>query len=269
MKPFKFGFGFGSRGSSGFAFTNAKAETFWNSLIAEDPAIYDQYGKTEIAFKQKLNEVFTIIDDAGALDKIKKWCPKIGNTLALHAINSVNPGTHTSAFPNSATFNIDYTGYDGINQYEATGFNENDFTANNNLSISFKVVGQAFQNGDYQISIGNFVYCMVDNVAGGSYKCYLADSVQATSIPFGDGLGFFTFSSIGVNSNSWKDGVKFSDFNNNNRQALVANEIEFMLGAGIYAEADMLHLIFAEGFTDEQCEAVNTAIQTLDTFLGR
>lgn len=272
-QPSGFKAGFGEGGGfappTGFTWTNAQAETYYNALIAEDPSIYDLYSKTDIQFKVMLNDNYATLDDAGVLSKMKKWCPKIGNTSALHGINAVDPLTYTSTFPNSATFNVGYTGFNGTNQYEATGFDENEFTANNNLGISFKTVSQNFVNGDYQISIGNYVYCTVDNVVGGSYKCYLADSVQATSLPFEDGIGFYTFSSIGTNSNSWKNGVKFNDFTNSNRQSLVANEIEFMLGDGRYGEANMLHLIFHDGLTDTQCEVLASVIADMDTFLGR
>ena len=276
-QPSGFKAGFGEGGGfappSGFVWTNAQAEAYYDALVVANGGVedlQDDYGLSLDQFRTAINTCFVSLNSLGALSLIKRWTPNIGNISATMCINAITPGTYNGIYTAGVSFSNSGLTFNGTSGEENSQFLGTNFTAFDNM-------GTSWFNVDYTIT--DYAALYSDTSATKIY-CYKNPTTRYDAFPcsanyiasnIGSSAHFFTTTRVGQLMESYVDGVQVNNGAPSDTLTLPATTISIggaHLGLGWF-DGTIRHMMFHDGLTPTQATGIYNAILAFDTALGR
>lgn len=271
------GYGYASGG------TNSVPE--WNSIVAKiyyealkvadgvsDIDSVALYSVPVASFKFALDQMFSDLDTAGILSKIKRFTPRLGATLSANAINSINPGTYNSTFVNAPTvISTKGIGYDGATQKEISNFPCNAWDDVGNFGFTFfdhsthplttymsGIYSDAGSISQFKDGLNRWLTYM--NGAG-----YVAPSISGNS--------YYTFVRTGVTGYGYRNGIDYDGplvFPDSNPLTSQLMEEAGNAGGVLYYSSLISRMtVFHDYLTPSEVLTMIGVFQTFDTAINR
>tara|TARA_R110000787_G_scaffold49859_4_gene119264 strand:- start:8734 stop:9582 length:849 start_codon:yes stop_codon:yes gene_type:complete len=267
-------------GTSGFSWSNATAEAYYNQLALVNGADIDSvsiYSITLDAMKTAINDHFVDLNTAGVLSRLTRYYPFIGATDATHAVEATN-ATSELIYVASPTQNSNGMSLNGTTQYANVNNDASVDMTLNDTHMMFLITNPL--NGKIgmgcQINSSSCVRWLMNNNNAGSWVTY------STSGGSTGGAGLDSMDNtpvIGSRRSSSYSGL----FVNGVEQTSIATTAGAIPARPVYIGALNLNntgitypsagqvksFSFGLGLDATQTTAFNTAIKNLQTALGR
>jgi len=268
--------------SGDYVFLNANAKNYYDELVTANGGDIDADGIYSIslnALKDGIDVFFIALVDAAIYSKMIQVVPYIGATAVTHAINAVNPGTFDLTFGNSPTQNALGTVLNGTTQFINSNVSPSgDLTANDWTIATYTqdqlTGGTTALWGSDPVGANNSLYALPYNVGALIQFAGLVIATVMDNASRNDSLVAISRRS-NTNFESYRNGVSTGTDGDTDNGAMPAITIYYgarnkTSGEDFYSNNTFsMGIQTDEGLTTAEHVALNTAVQALQTTLGR